>query len=146
MTVITADVRRLCVAIDDGDDSVLGVLADALEESGDPQAAGLRKAIKLNHCPTRFAFHSNQDGGLKWRWGWINASACRRPPLIGSNRLVGLADRAILFTLFYARLPGKAGPRSWAPDERLYPISAKVYQSRSMAYLALAKALTEPQR
>ena len=44
MTISTPDVLALCQAIDEGDDSALPALADALEEMDDPRAAGLRVA------------------------------------------------------------------------------------------------------
>jgi hypothetical protein len=39
--IATDTISALCHALDEGDDSALLPLADALEEAGDPQAAGL---------------------------------------------------------------------------------------------------------
>ncbi len=52
------DIAALCAAIDDGDDSALPILADALEEAGDPRAGGLRK------CPPLFRW--DMDGMFGW--------------------------------------------------------------------------------
>lgn len=39
---LSTDALALCAAIDAGDDSALPILADCLEEAGDPRASGLR--------------------------------------------------------------------------------------------------------
>jgi hypothetical protein len=44
MMPTTADIASLCAAIDAGDAACLPILADALEEAGDPRAAGLRRS------------------------------------------------------------------------------------------------------
>lgn len=42
MTITLSIIDAFCAAIDAGDDSLLPILADLLEETGDARAAGLR--------------------------------------------------------------------------------------------------------
>jgi hypothetical protein len=46
-------VLALCSAIDAGDDSALPILADALEEAGDPRADGVRLVVAGRYEPAR---------------------------------------------------------------------------------------------
>lgn len=63
----TQDIAALCAAIDAGDDTAVSPLADAMEEAGDPRAAGLR----LRH-------RSELKRSPKGTWYWL-------PPSWGSD-------------------------------------------------------------
>lgn len=116
MSATTADYAALCAAIDAGDDTALGPLADCLEELGDPRAAGLR-------ARNPYLAPRKGEGGAKW--GWERYSAPRHTSPF----------RYLPRTVF-ERLPplsviGRKGtPALW-------------YPTRSAAYLALAAALIE---
>lgn len=56
------DIEALFAAIDGGDDSALPPLADALEEAGDPRAAGVRELLAWEGT---LAPHRRVWG---WRW------------------------------------------------------------------------------
>lgn len=116
----TDTVRRLCAALDAGDDAVLPILADALEDAGeDVLAAGLRLVcVPWSGCRKR-------PRHVRGSWGWRCDPRKRRAADLVS------ADIA-------ARLPAR-----WAgatiPD---HGYSTHRYPTRSAAYLALAAALT----
>ncbi len=69
----TKDIRNLCALIDQGDDAALPLLADAMEEAGDPRAAILRGPPYIGHyipvpadlCAWRETWYypDRQDGG-----------------------------------------------------------------------------------
>jgi hypothetical protein len=109
------DIAALMQAIDDGDDSALPILADALDEAGDPRAAGLRRIpwIALPLCSVQ-----------GWTWEKIRPRRAQLPHHLPES--------------WFFRLKG--GGRTKAP----WGLSApKTYPTRSSAYLALAAALTE---
>ena len=66
--MLTDTIRLLCAAIDAGDDSAILILADALEEKGDPRAAGLRLV------GDRRPFRPYSPSG-KTRWEWLHEGA-----------------------------------------------------------------------
>ena len=80
------DIDALTLALQRGDHGVLLVLADALEEAGDPRAEGIRQVVTLGH----YRIH----GLLPWEpvelggygptigWAWI-----RSPPFFGRGEL-----------------------------------------------------------
>lgn len=108
------DLSALLAALDAGDDSVLGPLADALEEAGDARARGFRfAACKICSRPKK-------AGGV-WEWvgNWVGDG-------FESHR------HTISLTTFY-RLRGedKAGQYT------------RAYRTRSAAFLALAAALSD---
>lgn len=114
----TTDYAALCAAIDAGDDGALLPLADWLEETGDPRAAGMRRAsaFRAGH------WLGLKDGPAHW---------CS----LGSNpQRSGLDDEV------FDRL---AGGEVHVTEQRRYEqFRQRVYPSRSAAYLALEEALT----
>lgn len=117
---ITPDITALCAALDAGDDSALGPLADALEEAGDPRAAGMPPAIDA----WRDTRPDWNDGPDETRWGWWEEC--------DDSHAGGWAQYAILTRSEFAALPGQESRPHW-----------KGYPSRSAAYLALAEALAK---
>lgn len=113
-------IAALCAAVDAGDDAVLPILADALEEAGDGRAAKLRLAPHL-YRPLAV-----------WRgeheWAWV----------CGSEGLGGCWSGETGRTLFRRLKGGRLIPRGGA-----YRRAERVYPTRSAAYLALSLALTE---
>lgn len=120
---VTHDYAALCAAIDDGDDIALLALADLLEESDNPLAAAVRLIAERAitdpvHCtPDRI-------GRAGW-CRWWNAN------LFG----VG-GPRHALASVVFDRVAVAAG---WNPAS-----GQAVFETRSAAYLAVAKILTEP--
>lgn len=137
---MTPDMSAMCLAIDDGDDSALPDLADALEEAGDKRAEGLRRIcpdsrFRCLAWPARFVFHGPSR---RWSWGWIDGS---HPPH-GAD--ASTFFRSQLAESIYRRLLGRSASHTFAPSASAYTASrAKVYPTRSAAYLALAAALAE---
>jgi hypothetical protein len=112
-------VAMLCRTLDTCDEGdvahVLALLADALEEASDPRAAGLRRAAWFCRSP------ESANGGALWGW-------CRKR----RNRAYlphHLARR------WFDRLPPQGAPGRTGTPAMWYP-------SRSVAFLALAEALT----
>jgi hypothetical protein len=127
---LRAAIAALCAALDAGDDSALYALADALEEAGDPRAAGLR-AVRLSPA----ACHLPRGDGARcyWQPGPINPA----DPCWGG---VPPPPHAVPRDLF-ARL--LANPHlGVARHAGGWPVQV-YYPSRSAAYLALAEALAE---
>lgn len=117
MTTLDHDIQALCRAIDAGDDGVLPILADALEEAGDSRGAGLRYAVLLGKRP-------------RWKlanWGWWASN--RRGGDLGSRIAWRVANRL---------------PSRWA-GVTVPGYASYNYRTRSAAFLALAAALA-PER
>lgn len=121
----------LTVAIDDGDDACLPVLADLLEEAGDARAAGLRGIG--NRRPERNSWIASitdlsgplTEGPPLWVW---RRTRPKRPRADNPERL---APR------LFGRLPAPA--RNYIAQvgsDHIVP-----YPTRSAALLALAEAL-----
>lgn len=119
MTTTDTTIAALCAAIDAGDDTALGPLADALEEQGDPRAAGLRVVAGRGKRP------AYQWGG-RCRWYAAQAPAYPAPE-------ASLSPWAVSVAAFRRLAGGEAPPdteRGWVE-----------YGSPLSAYLALAAAL-----
>lgn len=131
MTTMTPTIAALCAALDAGDDPVLPILADALEEAGDPRAAGLRRCV--GRSPARMG------GGLWWIW--------TPTPVPGPGG----------HEAWEARLKGVMAEPSWISEEELWRLrkvaaarpgvrhcgrSGVLCDARSAAFLALAATLT----
>lgn len=114
MTTLDDTIRGLCAALDAGDDRVLPILADALEDAGDGRAAGLRGDLPR---PVLSTGH----GRAYWVW-WRRDAPCR--PNQGVIRVA---------TFFHLR-----GMVRWN-----FGAGWAYYDTRSAAYLALAAALVE---
>jgi hypothetical protein len=112
MTTDTADLDAMLAALDDGDDSVLPLVADWLEEAGDQRAAGLRGMPRTGYLPERVVL----PGRLAMH-GWQLS--------YGHRHSIGVALAGKL-----DRVDGVLHYGDW----RLFP-------SRSAAVLALAAAL-----
>lgn len=116
-------VAALLWAIDDGDDSALPILADALEEAGDARGQGLR-GVSVDPF---FGGPNRRDGAEGWffaRGAGLLAGHCE--PTF--DRLAG--ELVEMDTL------AKDGSAHERHPCRRYP-------TRSAAFLALAQALTE---
>jgi len=115
----TADtITGLLAAIDAGDDALLPILADALEDVADARAAGLRLiSDRRPHVGL-----STGDGGVLWSRGCVYARV--------------FAPRSQLPDAVYDRLKGGRIRRRIDWPTRLYP-------TRTAAYFTLAAALTE---
>lgn len=105
------DITALRAAIDQGDDTVLPFLADALEDAGDPRTAGLRRALRLGFKP---------EAG----WGHWRVSRNARP-----KRAQGRVSYEEFARLREGDLH-TVGAAMW-----------REFPTRSAAYLALADAL-----
>ncbi len=112
--LILPDVAALCRAIDDGDDTALPILADALEEAGDERVRGMGSVCVL--YPAKMP---SRIGGL-WHWYKHNP----RRAYLGHHLIARVFDR-----LPPLDVPGREGTY------------AMHYPSRSAAFLALATAL-----
>lgn len=116
-------ISGLCQAIDEGDDSLLPILADELEEVGDARAAGVR-LMPAGFGPREF--------GGPYRPVWLHtwARCDESDPLCWSY---GFIPHEI-----YDRLQrGQVLDAQGYNDER-------GYRSRSSAYLALAEVMSNP--
>jgi len=115
----TADLNRLLAALDAGDDSVLPVLADLLEEQGDRRAAGLRR---LPAAPS----------GLPGRQAHFVKLTARMEEIRAADATAWTqALRPDLFTALTGATHCTCGKGTeWAD-----------FPSRSAAFLALAEAL-----
>lgn len=121
MVDIMADIAALRHAIDDGDDSCLPILADALEDAGDPRAsAGLR--LIQNKRPLKNP--TEREDGVQWEWGWI---------LIHETFTL-LAK----YTIHKSQAKDLKGHRL-AENERYW--GCICYHTRSEAFLALAEII-----
>lgn len=119
----TDDIAALRAALDAGDDGVLPVLADALEEAGDARAAGLRRIGDRRPLDT-------WDPMDTWarRHGWLLENC---PGVCFGKHTAP------------AQLPAKVFRRMLRRTAKI--VSPRVdyyYPTRSAAYLALATALT----
>ena len=112
---LTHDIRALLAAIDAGDDTALGPLSDALEESGEKLAAGLRRIEAGRDGPDL-----NTDCPADRCWGWYAEAE-----LMGVHPL----DDAVWDRLSRARPVVEGG---WVG-----------YPTRSAAFLARGGAATE---
>ncbi len=117
-------IERLCAAIDLGDDSVLPILADALEEAGDRRGGTpqWREGGAIGWL-ARSRYQPQHSGG---RYGWVEVPE--------EFRACG-AD-GTLYPVLFGRLSGGV----LEIDEGL---GVRHYATRSAAYLALAHALAE---
>ena len=127
MTTMTTEITHLLAALDAGDDSVLPILADALEEAGDPRAAGLRRV------------GDRRPWALwdRWRWLWGALDAGLGAPVTPES-LAAVLEKPI-----WDRLQGdRPGPeQGWSDSARFVE-----YDTASAALLALAEALANPLR
>lgn len=127
MTVtLDRDAAALCAAVDAGDDGALPYLADALEEEGNPRAAGLRACAFLGWRPRA---STNKHHTL---WHWDRWEGDGRGVFDGGS----YHPTSTLAPEQLARLPG-VQTRSQRRQDHL---------TRSAAFLALALALTEVPR
>ena len=127
MTTTTEDITRLCAAIDGGDDSALPILADALEEAGDPRAPGLRRAV--GRCPKKITPEIGAECDEEFGWaGWHRGP--NRPHLVEPAQLRAVSRVA-------ARYGGMMADRGMLN----HPIRTVVFRLRSAAFLALAEAI-----
>jgi hypothetical protein len=114
---LTPDIAALCAALDDGDDSALPILADALEEADPVEAAG-----------------------ILWPEGFFRR---RRVPALAADRRAVMSLAVRRFTaglrLIRGHSPGDSPAGYFWGDE-----PAEVYyRCRSAAMLAVAEALAE---
>lgn len=114
MTTLESAITGLCLAIDEGDDTLLPILADALEDADDPRAAGLREIIRLRKRPPKF-----QLPGGAVAFGWQNGS--------GHEWSVG----------------GECWSRLRMSWDHIWG-DWLIWWTRSAAFLALAAALADP--
>lgn len=123
MTVtMTPDILALCAAIDAGDDTALLALADALEEAGDPRAAGLRSVGDRWPADIRY-------GGPAWAF-WGGSPSPSRDNAWHDSHLPAWQIGRML------RAVGHAG-------EAMHTGVGVRYPTLSAAFLALAEALTD---
>ncbi len=106
------DIEALCRAVDQGDDSALAILADAMEEAGDGRSEGLRRIVSGQFEPGR-----HNGGTFYWR-------RQRSPDEVWEF----LPRPHILDCEVFDRLDRSAG--GWVG-----------YETRREAYLALAAAM-----
>jgi hypothetical protein len=132
MTALEQSIAGLCAAIDAGDDSVLPILADALEDAGDPRADGLR--LVGDRQPERNTWIANidadaplQEGSPLWLWRRT------RPLRARAGHPERLAPR------LFERLPHPASNYV----AQLGRDHVRPYPTRSAAYLALGAALLD---
>lgn len=109
----TDDLLALTAAIDAGDDACLPLLADLLEERGDPRAAGLRLSFFRSPSTVKGPLHPSVEARHGWQAGAGHSHSIHH-------------DLAVM-------LDRHTAPDRWG-DWRLYG-------SRSAAYLAIAEAL-----
>jgi hypothetical protein len=116
----TPDIAALCRTLDAGDDDVLPILADVMEEAGDPRAAGLRRLG--DRWPLRPEWNPEGSG---WRW-------------VGTRNRI--QHNNWLKARIFRRLCGGvlSGSETPGPNEP----SSRDYSSCSAAILALAEALS----
>jgi hypothetical protein len=112
----TDTLAALCAALDAGDDSVLPVLADALDDADDPAAGGLRRV------GARRPRHWTSLGQQEYHW-------------YSDRRGEGSADEVAHETFVLLLPPGERDGASYTKAG---------YPTRSAALLALAVALAEP--
>lgn len=115
---LTRDIQSLCRLIDAGDDSVLPILADALEETGRPHG-GLRDTDRLPRA--QYGYFSSEGILVNLsspEWHWDNGRPSRHRYSVGRRQFLRLR-----------------GGECRYGDSRAYP-------TRSAAFLALAAALS----
>lgn len=112
----TADFAALCAAIDEGDDGQLPILADWLNDAGDPRAGGAAEVL------SRLAAHP--PGQITSDWVGARRTACRRCGHYGATHLISVA--------------GDDG-HWW--EEAVCILCGRMEPTRSAAFLALAEAL-----
>lgn len=118
MSTMTLDITALCNAIDAGDDVAIAVLADALEEAGDPLATGLRLAT---------VYHpDDSDAYWGYQW-WDNAGTGHGAAEVTPDIMDRLKESV--------QYPNGVGTGPGWCDRFAY------YGTRSAAYLALAEAM-----
>lgn len=155
MTTTTQTITDLCALIDAGDDSLLPILADALEDAGDGRAAGLRMfAWKSatgdpDYTPAAVDFERRGTPTPSGNLYHINmaASPHRRGEAIWWEGREGYTAHCLVRAVF-ARLPNP--PSDWYVRDAcrhryVYgsEFGGMIFPTRSAAYLALAAALTE---
>jgi len=121
------DIAALCAAIDAGDDGVLPILADALEEAQDARAAGLR--LVGDRRPS-LSF-GGRVGAITEGAAWNKAPRGARAG--GSEVTEGL----------YRRIRGQQAHEYEHVKSIKGDLSRLHFATRSAAFLALAQALTE---
>ena len=107
-------IAAMCRQVDDGDDGVLPILADALEEVGDQRLAGLRLALQRQKSPS------------------VGAAIPPDPPPAAWEPVSHWHpeyEPGVLRLEVFARLGGEES------------MGYKWYPTRSAAFLALAQAL-----
>jgi hypothetical protein len=119
--MLKTDIGRMCAALNAGDDDALFPLADAMEEAGDPRAAGCA-AVLRDRPPGGPDYRPDMPDGHRWGWWWDGGEAANfsRPP-----------SRAVVPSPTFLRL------RQRCP---LVCADWVGYSSRSAAWLALATA------
>lgn len=136
MTTTDHDLVALCAAIDAGDDSALPVLADLLEERGDPRAVGLRR---FAHRPATDP-ECAPDGRHESRCVPSGTKNYRGDGVVWWRASPGRPSSHSLVADVFDRLKGgttlghRHNRASCYGERRMYP-------TRSAALLALAAAL-----
>lgn len=144
----TDTIAGLCAALDAGDDAVLPILADALEEAGeDGLAAGLRprKAYGILWAIRDFIPAAGHHPRGEPEWLILDPRSVYSTDL--GRACVGVGTYLRLSRLTPRR--GRNRTRTHLavlPDGTLETVRGIAYPTRSAAYLALAAALTEADR
>jgi hypothetical protein len=100
-TDLSRDIAHLRQLIDDGDDTALPILADAMEEAGDPRADGLRLVGDRKPLVTGWAtwYHdaNGNDGvsALPYRRVWLRIET-RRAAYV-SDSCISFRSRSIAY-------------------------------------------------
>jgi hypothetical protein len=122
------DVRTLCRVLDECPSAeipaLVGVLADALEEAGDPLAAGMRQVVAMGSVPSVHA---------GYRHCWVEGNA--------DDSVIARDDT--IFVPIWDRLQDGISGYDTRPslDGGYLGVRVKSYYSVSAALLALAEAL-----
>ena len=125
---MTPDIIALCAALDAGDNSVLPILADALEEAGDARADGIRLCV--DRQPYRVFARSGRGMEVIALWQWVEYS--RHDEFRAGSSVPAAAFKNL-----------KDGKSMNAQVTRKRVSKRLGYPTRSAAYLALATALME---
>jgi hypothetical protein len=121
--MLEQEIARLLATVDNGEDVVLPVLADAMEEAGDVRAEGLRKIIADGYKPDRGKVRMMRDP-IKDMYAW-HRRLSHKP-----HHSYDLPRR------YYNPLP--VGKRT--TEERDY---MRFYHTRSEAFLVLATSIAQ---